>query len=850
MKLGFRQIVALVLVLFMTMPAIAQQLPKMTSDPAVSTGVLPNGLTYYIASDSSEKGLADFALVQKTGLCNIPDTSASEGTAGTIARRALSSLVRLKGCSPSDFFGRHGSVPGKDGYVSVNENATIYRFPAVRLSDGKSVLDSALMIMMDIADRATFTDNAFQRKWYSSADQAVIIAGDVDSKALISRIEAMSYMIPAYPSLQRRDVYPQDSSVVSVVDLQGQMQELSMTWVSKRVPREYMNTVQPVIFNMALDVLGRVAVRRIGKSLKAAGIPYADVSCRHRNSEDGPWDDALTLSVSVHPDDLSRVKVLVTKVMNDIDSCGVSVDEYLLAEAGFMDVIGREAYPGQYKHSAMVQRCISAFLYNSHLASPSQIYAFHTSRQITDSVRCGFFNDMAAALLYPLGALPDSSETVTCPTTYPLNLPGSGTKVKLKSVRSDHLSGGSVWTFSNGFKVVYRHMPSAGDVYYTLALNGGYGSISGLAAGEGAFVSDIFRLSKIAGVDGDDFFDALKMDGLVMDPVVTLSNMLVSGHMPKDRMQLLLQSLLALANTREDMPESFPYYMKSVEASLDHPKNSSAARMTAIDSIMCPGYRYSPYKSKGSLTPSFYPKASAFVDAQMSKMNDGVLVIVGNIEEEPLKQMLQQYVGGFRTKDAPARRPAVRYQPVSGWSTYTVKGDEDVVEVAVSARMPLTSVNYLSACIAVLTVERDLSRTLAASGASFDILFNCRIYPEERMNMLISVSAADPQGLAEGVGKNSSIDGLGDVRNALSGLSHRDITDSELKQYKAYLKNRIQVEMKHPQYWVDAITVRYLDGKDLTSGYASNIDGLTRDDVKKIFNLMDKGCKVEYVTTR
>jgi hypothetical protein len=54
--------------------------------------------------------------------------------------------------------------------------------------------------------------------------------------------------------------------------------------------------------------------------------------------------------------------------------------------------------------------------------------------------------------------------------------------------------------------------------------------------------------------------------------------------------------------------------------------------------------------------------------------------------------------------------------------------------------------------------------------------------------------------------------------------------------------------MNDPQYWVDAIVVRYLDGKDLTTGYAANIDALSKDDVKRVLALIDRGCKVEYVT--
>ena len=849
MKLGLRQIIALISALLFAKNMPAQNLPKMPADQAVTAGVLPNGLSYYIVPNAYEKGLADFALVQKTGFLSVPDSMAADGDARVAALQALESVPRLKNDSPQDFFIRHGSAPGRNGYASVNEDATVFRFPRVRLSDHKTVLDSALIALLDIADRGNFSDNPFLSKWYSPSDQAIVISGDVDAKALASRLEAMSYMVPASSSASKVDVYLPDSSKVSVSGAaqDGQLQEISMTWVSKRVPREYMNTVQPVIFDRTLDILGKVAVRRLRAALETQGIPAADVSYIRRSADEGPGDDIFTICAAVGPDDASDVRKLMSGVMNSIDSQGVSVEEYLLAEADFMNALRREsALP--YRHNASyVDRCISSFLYNSLLSSSKQIYALHTARELPDTVRCRLFNDVAAALINPFDQeqIVDSVVAPGMP-----ELPGPGPKVKIKSVRKDHLSGGSVWTFTNGFRVVYRKMPSSGEVYYTLALNDGYGGISGLGSGEGAFVSDIFSLSRIAGMKGKDFFDALKTEGLVMNPRVTMSNTLIEGHLPKDRFPLLLQALQALSAGRSPMEESFEYYRQSEEMALDHPKNSYTARMTAIDSIMCPGYRYSPYKSKGRLTDSFYSRAYAFLDAQMERMNDGVLVIVGDIDEEYLKQQLLSYVGAFRTKDAQARKTSVRYQPVSGWTTYTVKGGNDAVDVALSARMPLTLNNYLAASIAVMSIERDLAETLADSGMSFEVLFNCRIYPEERINMLVSVSEVDPGGLVSGYMGKSSIDVLADVRAALSGLASKEVTDDELKQYKAYLKNQFSVEMNDPQYWVDAIVVRYLDGKDLTTGYATNVDALTKEDVKRVLALVDKGCKVEYVTEK
>ena len=53
--------------------------------------------------------------------------------------------------------------------------------------------------------------------------------------------------------------------------------------------------------------------------------------------------------------------------------------------------------------------------------------------------------------------------------------------------------------------------------------------------------------------------------------------------------------------------------------------------------------------------------------------------------------------------------------------------------------------------------------------------------------------------------------------------------------------------MKSPLYWTNAMTLRHLDGKDLTTGYASRIDAVKASDVQAVLELLESGSKVEYV---
>jgi hypothetical protein len=81
-------------------------------------------------------------------------------------------------------------------------------------------------------------------------------------------------------------------------------------------------------------------------------------------------------------------------------------------------------------------------------------------------------------------------------------------------------------------------------------------------------------------------------------------------------------------------------------------------------------------------------------------------------------------------------------------------------------------------------------------------------------------------------------------------LSQTKISDKSLNACKAYLKSYLAQKMKEPEYWLDAISKRFLDGKDFTSSYAAKIDAVNAESVRNLLNSLNNGSKVEYVVNK
>ena len=91
----------LILALTLLSDAIyGQDVAVLPSDPAVKSGVLPNGITWYVATNTYVKGTADFALVQMTG--SQTDAQIDRETVVAIAQDALMSQPLLTAPSVQD----------------------------------------------------------------------------------------------------------------------------------------------------------------------------------------------------------------------------------------------------------------------------------------------------------------------------------------------------------------------------------------------------------------------------------------------------------------------------------------------------------------------------------------------------------------------------------------------------------------------------------------------------------------------------------------------------------------------------------------------------------------------------
>lgn len=853
----------------------AQDLPVLPADKAIKTGSLPNGTKYYLVSNPTIKGVADFALIQKTGIGNLTDSSAN--MAMSVARDALAELPRCGGSSVQEFFTSHGVNPGQDGFVRVTDNATEFHFKDVLLSKPE-VLDSALLVILDMVDRVSTTDDVFVRNWYAPSDQAVIVSGDINPDSVAEKLKLMSYMTPYVKSADRIAYVWNERDSAQYVKLPVEKEGLSSitaTWYSSRIPKEDMNTVQPIIYEMFMTQIGMVAEEYLQRNLRLNDIPFADISSGCRTSVQTSGDEAFSVSMYVSDEDFSDAVRVFSGVMGGIDAGSTDVRDLKKVQRVFLDSANDMAEKPFSTNAEYVDQCMTAFLYNGSLSTLQTKVDFLTGRVLADSTELRLFNNISSALLDPERNLTitysspmsqDSLRTIfssSWSSNEDVVFTGTGNtvadipfyafddvKVRIRSEKTDHMSKGKEWLFSNGFKVIYKQLLGLDRIHYNLALNGGFGAVEGLERGEGGYVSDYFFLSRIYGMPADEYLSLLASEGMSVDVYVGLNNMMVSGGADEDKTDLMLKALVSIMNGRVLDEEAVKYHEAGERIRNLMRMGTTAEMKVKINDIMCPDYDFVSHKMLDSIPEGLSYKAERFFRSQSAKTNDGVLIIVGDLDENLLKKQLTEYVGGFIVTDRAFKRPLVRYQPTSGWSTYTVQGDRNSVDIAMSVPIALTADNFMAAEIAAMVLKKNLSDAVIDTGMYLELSHECKIYPSERIEFHIALKEASPEGFASDVEHSGPIEALAVVRSVLSGMSGTEVTAEDVETFKNQFMSRMNHEMKEPFYWLNVISRRHLAGKDFTTGHESRIKAVNVDKVKAVLSTLKDGSRVEYIVSR
>lgn len=329
--------IAMCLVGMLSVNAQMPQLTPLPLNPKVKTGVLPNGLTYYILHNEEPKERANFYIAQKVG--STLETEDQLGLAHFLEHMAFNGSTHYPGKAMLNYLQNKGIRFGADINAYTDFDETVYNINNVPTTD-KNLMDSVLLVLHDWsgdllleeaeidAERGVIEGEwrqrndasfrmfssilpqiyeeyqyeqmpigkmeivrnfkpevlrAYYKKWYRPDQQGIVIVGDFDAEEMEKKVVDLFSKIPMPENAAPR-VYPAVSDNKEPIYASFTDPELGnpMTLISFKsevVPVELRNTVEIYAQKNLLEmVIARLINIRLSDFAQTAECNYAAAS--------------------------------------------------------------------------------------------------------------------------------------------------------------------------------------------------------------------------------------------------------------------------------------------------------------------------------------------------------------------------------------------------------------------------------------------------------------------------------------------------------------------------------------------------------------------------------------------
>jgi len=356
-----KKLFSLLLMLVMLLAAKAQQMqmPPIPLDPAVKTGKLENGLTYYIRHNEWPEKRCDFYIAQRVG--SMQEEDDQRGLAHFLEHMCFNGTTHFPGDALKQYLERIGVKFGENlnAYTAFDE--TVYNINNVNVETAGAI-DSCLLILHDWSHDLLLEDKeidkergvieeewrmrrsaqmrlieaalptickdskyanrmpigtmevvknfpyetlrSYYRKWYRPDLQALVIVGDVDPDAIEKKItEMFADIAPAPADAAVREDYPVPDNKEPLVFI-GKDKEYtgmvaSIMFKSDPMPREMRGTLAYVAVDFMQDAVAGMLNERLNEITRQADAPFSGAGVNYGDFFVAKTKDALSLDISM-----------------------------------------------------------------------------------------------------------------------------------------------------------------------------------------------------------------------------------------------------------------------------------------------------------------------------------------------------------------------------------------------------------------------------------------------------------------------------------------------------------------------------------------------------------------------
>ena len=703
----------------------------------------------------------------------------------------------------------------------------------------------------------------FYKTWCRPDLQAVIVVGDVDVDQIEAKLKTIFADIPAAENPQEKIIYslPQNEEpIIGVItDPEATSSSIEVLWKGTPIPKEMANTDAAFITELMKSYIYYIMTERFGDITAKPDAPFLGAnlgigrlctSC-----------EAVFGTVEFKEGDYANAFAAFMTEVEKMKRFGFTDGEVERAKAKILSHYEKAVEAASTRKNAdFVYPLLNAFYHNEPYMTPemelelAKAVCTQLSAPILSQVAAAMITDDNMVVLYngpeKEGLVNPTEEEIAAILTATksaeieanveeaINEPLISTELKGSKVKktSTGIYGSTVWTLKNGVKVVVLPTQHKKDqVLFNLEWEGGKTLIA--TEDMPSFEDNIWALF-------------LNNSGISKFPNTTLSKMLagkqvsispniggtthsISGQStPKDLETALQLMYLFVADPRFD-PEEYETGIQQIKAVLPNLVNTPDFKFQQFVSEKLYGGNERVVVINDEVLEAANLETIERVYRQLFKNAAGAtLTIVGNVDLETLKPMVEKYVGSIpKGKKAAGLNKKNMIQMAKGVS-------EDVLNVEMatpkktvfqvwSAYMPVTTKDIVTLDVASYVLDMIYTKTIREKeGGTYGVgsKLSAAREPYSRYTFMVQFDTNPEQA--------EKLCGL--TAQYLKELAQNGPTAEELAMALENLKKNVPESRISNSYWKSALELNLEHGIDYDAEYEAALESVTAEDVKAL----------------
>lgn len=722
----------------------------------------------------------------------------------------------------------------------------------------------------------------FYKKWYRPEYQAVVVVGDINVDEVEAKLKKMMADIPASPAdaPKKEDIVVPDNEepIISILE-DPEMTETSATLFIKHkaLPKHLNNTLLAEQLALVRELADEMANARLKEIAMKPNAPFT--SANFMNGGIGICPSLECTGVGVETQDgklLAGLEAAYTE-LERIRRHGFTEGELERAKQRVMKM-QEVAYNNRNdrKNGQYVQRYLNAFRKNAPMPDaetewkidsmiisqlPLQVINQLTAQYITDHnqvliaqapKREGLVNPTEAQLAEVLVKVkaseiaPYADNTVKEPLISPdKKLKGSAVKKEVKNEEYGTIE----WTLKNGMKVVVKSTKfKADEVQVAMVAHFGQSSLNDELYWPSSFLSTFMGRMGVSKFSATDLRKQLSGKSvsvrIVPDDYETGIQGMASPKDLETLMQLIYLQFTEPRYSKDDYDVAMGQLKPYVENLQTNPDYISAVQRQKT--------LYGNHFRRQQITPELLDKVEFELlepayKALYSNAANFTTYIVGNVDVEALKPLVEKYLGSLPVSKKLAKKADDGVRAVTGEVVNDFKTKMQQPKVGVT-RIYTGPIDYTMKNRVAMNVLSQVLRSRYTTsireekGGTYSVGVGGRVYSEYKPWYQLIVMFDTNEKMADEL---SQI-----VIDEIKKIAAEGPNKEDVEKTRKYLLKEYENQIQQNGTWIDWLDLYHYRGMNSLAEYKKAIEELTYDDLKALAAKILKDNNMTYVVMR